>query len=355
MLRVFLKSMKISALFALLIAVFLGFAAAGESADKRVNPKFVNGKLDKPFTLRSPTMSGFNEIYIGDQLGFYKEVGLNIEYTGSMTGSMLAQSVIKGDNDLFGTGHILTIAKAREAGAKIKMVLQGSFDDPEPRKIHMSYLVRDDSPIKTAKDVIGKKVSIAYVGSCVELLFSEWLRQNGIKREQVEWVVMPDAQAENALRTGAIDVAGIHAVFVATAISRGGVHALVNTWQIGTAAGNGPASSYSSRAFSEDFINNYPDVVKAYIAATVKTQHWINKNYDKAIEIAAEYLKVDKSKAGGTVFPPEFGIDPKKVDFWIKMMEENGFVKPGSAKPAELYTNSLNPYLSGELKQVDNF
>ncbi|GHS98506.1 ABC transporter substrate-binding protein [Synergistales bacterium] len=337
-------------LLSLIVLTAVG-VSAGEAASQNDKPKFVNGRLDKPFTLKVPTMSGFNEIYIGEQLGFYKEVGLDIEYTGSMTGSLLAQSVINGDNHLFGTGHILTIAKAREAGAKIKMVLQGSFDDPEPRKIHMSWLVKDGSPIKEAKDVIGKKVSIAYVGSCVELLFSEYLRQNGIKRDQVEWIVMPDGQAENALKIGEIDVAGIHAVFVQSALSRGGVHSLVNTWQIGTAAGNGSASSYSARAFSEGFIKENPDIVKAYIAATVKTQHWINKNYDDAIVIAAKYLKVDIDKAGGTVFPPEDGIDPAKVAFWIKMMEDNGFVEVGSVTD-EVWTNDLNPYLSGEIKDT---
>jgi ABC-type nitrate/sulfonate/bicarbonate transport system substrate-binding protein len=268
-----------------------------------------------------------------------------------MTGSMLAQSVINGDNHLFGTGHVLTIAMAREGGAKLKMVLQGSFDDPDPRKTHMTYLVGENSPIREAKDLIGKKVSIAYVGSCTELLFSEYLRQNGIRRDQVEWVVMADNQAENALRQGNIDVAGIHNVFTLSAMKRGGVRPLVDTWQIGTAAGNGPASSYSSRAFSEDFIKENPDIVKAYIAATVRTQHWINKNYDQAIQIAAEYLKVDKDKAGGTRFPDDDGVDPVKVDFWIKMMEDNGFVKLDSVKAAEIYTNALNPYLSGEIKE----
>ncbi|MDR1875384.1 MAG: ABC transporter substrate-binding protein [Synergistaceae bacterium] len=335
---------------------FYFFAAAtgpidAEAAASGNGPRFVGGKLDRPFDLRVPTMSGFNEIYIGEKLGFYKEVGLNIEYTGSMTGSMLAQSVINGDNHLFGTGHILTIAKAREAGAKLKMVLQGSFDDSDPRKTHMTYLVKEDSPIRTAADLVGKKVSIAYVGSCVELLFSEYLRQNGLTRDQVEWVVMADNQAENALRQGHIDVAGVHAVFTASALQRGGVRPLVNTWQIGTAAGNGPASSYSTRAFSERFIQEYPDVVKAYIAATVKTQHWINNNYDDAIKIAAEYLNVDTDKAGGTIFPSENAIDPVKVRFWLKMMEDNGFVEPGSAKAEELYTNDLNPYLSGEIKE----
>lgn len=315
-------------------------------------PKFVNGKLTKEFTLKVPTQTGFNEIYIGERLGFYQEAGLNIEYTGAISGGMLAQSVIKGDNHLFAAGHVLTIAQARQAGAKIKMVLQGSYDNPEPDKIHMTYLVRKDSPIKTPQDLIGKKVSISYIGSCTELLFSEYLRQNGIGRDQVTFIPMPDGQAENSLRQGIIDVAGIHNVFTQSALKRGGLRPLTNTFAIGTAAGNGPASSYSARAFSEDFIRDNPDIVKAYIAATVKTQHWINRNYPEALKIAAEHLKIEQDKAAGTVYPVENAIDPVKVDFWIKMMEQNQFVEPGSVNPADIYTNDLNPYLTGEIKEI---
>ena len=331
-----------------------GYNGGKPSAAKADNdkPKFVNGKLTKDFDLKVPTQAGFNEIYIGERLGFYKEVGLNIAYTGSIVGGTLAQSVIKGDNHLFATGHTLTIAQARQAGAKLKVVLQGSFDNPETDKIHMTWLVREDSPIKTPQDLIGKKVSIAYVGSCVELLFSEYLRQNGISRDQVDFVVMPDNQAENSLRQGIIDVAGVHNIFTLSALQRGGVRPLTTTFAIGSAAGNGPASSYSVRAFSEDFIKENPDVVKAYIAATVKTQHWINNHYPEAVKMAAEYLKVDPAKAAGTVYPSENAIDPEKIRFWVKMMEDNKFVEPGSVKISELYTNDLNPFLSGEIKET---
>ncbi len=353
---------RFPALFALLVSILitaLVFSGCGKTdADKTGakaddgKPKFVNGKLTKEFTLKVPTQTGFNEVYIGERLGFYKEVGLNIEYTGSMSGGLLAQSVIKGDNHLFAAGHVLTISQARQAGAKIKMVLQGSQDNPESDKIHMTYLVREDSNIRTAKDVIGKKVSIGYVGSCTELLFSEYLRQNGISKDDVTFIPMPDGQAENSLRQGIIDVAGIHNVFTLSALKRGGVRPVTETYSIGTAAGNGPASSYSARAFSEAFIRDNPDVVKAYIAATVKTQHWINKNYPEAIKIAADYLKVDPDKAAGTIFPSESGIDPEKVKFWVKLMEDNHFVEKGSVNLSEIYTNDLNPYLSGEIKET---
>lgn len=343
-----------SVLVFLLLAVVIVVAGCGAaSTTNQANaekPQFVNGKLTKEFHLKVPSQSSFNEISIGDRLGFYKDVGIIIDYTGQINGSMLAQSVIKGDNHLFASGHALTIASARQAGAKIKIVLQGSYDNPDIDKIHLTWLVREDSNIKSAKDLIGKKVAINYLGSCAELLFSEYLRQNGIDRNQINFVVMPDNQAEQALRQGMIDVAGIHSTFQMAARNRGGVRVLVNSYDIGSAAGNGPASSYSVRAFSEDFIRDYPDVVKAYIAATVKTQHWINEHYSEALKMSAEDFKIDPNEIAGTVYPIENAIDPEKINFWIKLMEQNNFVQPGSVKASDLYTNDLNPYLTGEIK-----
>jgi sulfonate transport system substrate-binding protein len=314
-------------------------------------PKFVNGKLTKEFHLKVPSQSSFNEMSIGDRLGFFKEVGLIIDYTGQINGSMLAQSVIKGDNHLFASGHAMTIASARQAGAKLKIVLQGSFDNPDVDKIHLTWLVREDNNIKSAKDLIGKKVAINYLGSCAELLFSEYLRQNDIDRDQVTFVVMPDNQAEQALRQGMIDVAGMHSTFQMVARNRGGVRVLITSYEIGAAAGNGPGSSYSVRAFSEDFIRDNPDVVKAYIAATVKTQHWINNHYDEALKMSADEFKIDPKEVAGNVYPRENAIDPEKINFWIKLMEQNHFIQPGSVDASTLYTNNFNPYLTSEAKE----
>lgn len=336
----------------LLLSLSLALTACGGKATgDNDKPKFVNGKLTKEFHLKVPTQNSFNELTIGDRLGFFKEVGLVIDYTGQINGSLLAQSVLKGDNHLFAAGHSLTIASARQAGAKLKIVAQGSFDNPDIDKIHLTWLVRDDSNIKSAKDLIGKKVAINYLGSCAELLFSEYLRQNGIARDQVTFVVMPDNQAEQTLRQGVIDVAGMHSTFQMVARNRGGVRVLTNSYEIGAAAGNAPASSYSVRAFSEDFIRDNPDVVKAYIAANVKTQHWINNHYAEALKMSAEEFKIDPKEVAGNVYPTENGIDPEKMNFWTKLMETNGFVPTGSIDTASLYTNDLNPYLTGEIKE----
>ncbi|WP_052410144.1 substrate-binding domain-containing protein [Paenibacillus durus] len=126
-----------------LLTLFLagcGNSTSSPSKDSE-EPKFVNGKLTKEFELKTPTFTGFNEFIIADLKGFFKEVNIKPVYTGVLAqGSNLAQSVIKGDNDLFGSGHPTNIAVARKAGAKIKIVLHSMVDSPENNKLHMTWL-----------------------------------------------------------------------------------------------------------------------------------------------------------------------------------------------------------------------
>ncbi|AJA49091.1 ABC-type nitrate/sulfonate/bicarbonate transport system, periplasmic component [Clostridium pasteurianum DSM 525 = ATCC 6013] len=324
-------------------------------SSKPYTGKFVNGKLTKPFHLKMPTPTGFTEGIIADQKGFFKEVGIIPEYTGVLPANVsLAQSVIKGDNDLFGSGHLTTIAAVRAAGAKIKVVLTGSVDSPEFDKTHMTWFVKEGSNIKSAKDLVGKKIAMSSKGSCAELWNAEFLRQNGVDLNKTQIVVMNDQQQEQALKQGNIDVAIVHAPYNMKAKNNGGVNILTTSYEIAKGAGNGQLSGVGCRAFSEDFIKKYPDVVKAYIAADVKAQQYVDNHYEEALQIAAKVLKVDVKDTSGSLYAEnQKWIIPEQVDFWIKVAERNkftGFETPGKVKASDLYTNDLNPYKNGEIK-----
>jgi ABC-type nitrate/sulfonate/bicarbonate transport system substrate-binding protein len=316
--------------------------------------KFENGKLTKPFHLKIVTPTDFNEAIIAYKKGFFKEVGIIPEFTGVLPANVsLAQSVIKGDNDLFGSGHVTTIAQAREGGSKLKIVLHSMVDSPDFDKLHMTWFVRNDGKIKSAKDLVGKKIAMSSKGSCAETLNAEYLRQNGVDVKKTQIIVMNDQQQEQALKQGNIDVAIVHPPFNMKIKNDGGVNILTTSYQIGEKAGDGEIGGLAVRAFSEDFIKKYPDVVKAYIVADLKAQQYINKNYNESLKIAADYLKMDIKNMAGNIYPDQKWIKPEQIEWWVKTAEKNkiaGFETPGKVKASDLYTNKLNPYYTGELK-----
>ncbi|MDF2935509.1 MAG: hypothetical protein K0Q90_882 [Paenibacillaceae bacterium] len=328
-----------------------GASAASSTAAKTENggPKFVNGKLTSDFKLKVPS----NWVYdftMADKKGFFKEVGIVPEDTGAIRSGTLLQTVIQGQNHLMGSGHVINIAAARKAGAKIKIVQTAMVDNPDEDKGHMYLFVQDNGKINTPKDLTGKKIAVSGLGSCGELLVSEYLRQNGIARDKVEFVVMEDQQQEQALRKGGqIDAAFLHAAYAMEARSRPGLKTLVSSYQIGEAAGNGEAGGLAIRAFSEDFIAKYPDVIKAYIVANYRAQQWSNEHFEESKKIYAEQQGVAKS--GGNWHPKDKWVDEKKIQFWIDLMVKNGFAKEGEINVKDLYTNDLNPFYTGEIKE----
>ncbi|HBF37203.1 MAG TPA: transporter [Firmicutes bacterium] len=323
-----------------------GVAAGGDA-------KFVHGRLTREFKLRTPTFTGFNEFIIADLNGYFKEVNIKPVYTGVLSqGADLALSVVKGDNDLFSSGHPTNIAVARKAGFPIKIVLHSMVDNPENNKLHMTWLIRDDGKIKSPKDLIGKKIAVGTLGGCVELLTAEFLRQNHLPKNKIEIVVMKDQLQEEALRQGLIDVAVVHPPYNVKAENAGGVKILTTSWDIGSKAGDGSIGGLAVRAFSDDFLRKYPDVVKAYIVADLKAQHWINKHYNEALEIESKYLNIPLKDMAGNVYPDQWWIKPSQIEWWIQTAYKNklaGFEKPGEIKAADIFTNRFNPYYTKEL------
>ena len=98
-------------------------------------------------------------------------------------------------------------------------------------KTFAGYYVLDDSPIRSARDLIGKKVGMNTLGAHHEFVVREWLAQQGLTPEeikQVELVVVPPVNTETALRQGQIDVGTMSSVFRETAVERGGHPAAVH-------------------------------------------------------------------------------------------------------------------------------
>jgi len=321
-------------------------------------PKFENGALTEPYRLKVPDQMYF-DFTIAKEQGFFEEVGIIKEDTGKLpSGTTVVQSVISGDNDLMGSGHVTDIVNARNAGAKIKIVMQGHIDNAELGKGHMYLYVRNDSPIQSGADLKGKKIGVVDRGTCSDLMLAEYLYQNGLTEKDTEIITMPDLQQITSLKSGQIDVAAIHVLYAMNAEAQNTpdnkiFRLLETSYNIGYRATNSTlgadAFGTAVRAFSERFIAEHPSIVKAYIAANLKAQRWSNAHFEEASKIYADTMGLEN--AGGNWFDEsQAGCDEAKLQFWIDMMEKHNWIEKGSVNVKDIYTNDLNPYLSGELE-----
>src|SRR3954471_4881816 len=163
---------------------------------------------------------------LAEDLGYLAP--LRLKWVGNtISGPQDIQTVVTGDIDIGGAfyGAILKLIAAH---APIKAVVGYYGSDANT---YYGYYVKDDSPIKTARDLIGKKVAVNTLGAHLEFVLREYLARNGLsasEAKQVTLVAIPPVSGEQALRQGQVEVSTLSGVLRDKALERGGIHSLFN-------------------------------------------------------------------------------------------------------------------------------
>lgn len=335
---------KLKKLIALSLAMVIAFSFAGCSTSKS-GTYVTSSDGKKLFVVRMPTQTGFNEFDVADELGYFKEEGIQIKYTGILNANTTEVQAVLTDNDDVFTNHPSSVIRARLAGAKIKIVAPGMVDNKE--FVHMDYIVKTDGNIKSVEDVKNiiktRKIKWAVSGTdtCTDIIASEWAKQNGIDpKKSINFVIMDDSQQEQAIKQGLVDIGCLHPPFIKKAQNDGGTTSLFTSFDVV----KGPAGGSSIRGFSEKFIKEHPDVVAGFTKAIVKAHHWINAHQQQAINIIAKRLKMDPKNVNSFYYDECNYVQKAYIQKWIDMMVDSGSLQSNTVNATDLYTNENNPW-----------
>jgi ABC-type nitrate/sulfonate/bicarbonate transport system substrate-binding protein len=193
---------------------------------------------------------------------------IKLEYVGNtISGPQSIQTVVTGDTD-FGLAFNGAIIKLAAASAPIRAVVGGYGTDDQT---FTGYLALAQSPIRTARDLIGKKVGMNTLGAHAELMLREYLSRGGVSAQEaksVTLVVLPPVNLEQGLRAGQIDVAALTGIFRDKAEERGGIRAVFSDSDL---YGRFTAGSY---VFRTDFIAKNPNTVRSFVSGVARAIEW---------------------------------------------------------------------------------
>jgi ABC-type nitrate/sulfonate/bicarbonate transport system substrate-binding protein len=288
---------------------------------------------------------------LAEDLGYLAPVKLN--WIGNTTsGPQDIQSAATGQTD-FGGAFNGAIIKLISAGSPIQSVISYYGSDPTS---YQAFYVLDGSPIRSARDLIGKKVAMNTLGAHIEAVLVTWLRSQGLSEDeikQVERVVLPPVNTDEALRQNQIDVAALGGIIQDKAVARGGIRKILSDVDF---FGPFDAGTYVLR---KDFIAKNPNTAKKFVGGVAKAIEWTQSH--PVDEVKAKFTEIiTKRKRTGedtslVAFWKSPGvtakggvIDEKNFTRWFEWLEKNGDLKPGQVKPADLYSNALNPYADGK-------
>ncbi len=145
-----------------------------------------------------------------------------------------------------------------------------------------ALVVRRDSPIKTLKDLKGKKVA-ATKGTDPYLFLLRALPTAGLKRSDIEHVALQHADGRVALEQGKVDAwAGLDPLMAASELDAGSRLIYRNV----------AFNTYGFLNVREEFLQKQPDATRRVIAGYERARKWILVNTTEAAKLLAEEAKV---------------------------------------------------------------
>jgi NitT/TauT family transport system substrate-binding protein len=255
-----------------------------------------------------PTSFSFMPMSVGLQKGFFTKNGLDIDYTGFAGSAKVQQALIADAIDI-------AVSSGPEFPFLVKGAPELAIAAVAGPPLVFAVFVRADSPIKSAKELRGKKIAISTVGSVSEWLVREIARQQGWGPDGIDAVAVGGVQTMVAgLMNSQVDA-------VMSDVSIG--------WDL-EEKGRGRVILYPGEV-APDFIMNAiyasnkiiassPDVVRRFLAGWFETIRFMRANKAETVQIATSVMGVNE------------GLAVRTYDHVMPMFSSTGRFEPKAVK-----------------------
>ncbi|MED1471802.1 sulfonate ABC transporter substrate-binding protein [Bacillus salipaludis] len=223
-----------------------------------------------------------------------KPFGYTVKWTEFPGGPQLLEALNVGSLDFGHTGEAPPIF-AQAAGAPL-VYYANATANPKGEAI----IVPENSPIKSLKDLKGKKIALNK-GSNVHFLLVKALEKAGIPYEDVKTVFLPPADARAAFEKGDVDAWVIWDPFFADA--ERATHARI------LADGTGLVNNREFFLATSKFAKENPKVLNVIFKELKKTDEWVKGNPKDAAKFLAPQIGMSVDTLELTLNRRTFGLE----------------------------------------------
>lgn len=222
--------------------------------------------------------------YVALEKGWYKDAGLDVTLEPGRGSGDTLKLVAAGNAEL-GFASSSAAAKAAADGVPIMVV------SVLLQKTGMGIASFDSANIHAPKDLEGKKIGIVPEDGASRLL-PAFMKINGVDASKVQIVNLTFATQIASLLTGNVDAITGYVMGEYLGAQSGGNGRKVN-WLSYDDYG---IKMYSNGIITQpDYLKDHPQVIDAFLKATMKGIEWTVQNPDAAIDILSKYTDTDKA------------------------------------------------------------
>lgn len=306
---VFTRFLKVAAVAAM--ATFVGVAGSN-AADTKIKIASTNKKIfdNLPF-------------FVAMDQGLFQREGLQIELSHFRGGGEVVRAVASGAADI---GMVATTAGIIAAGRGVPLKLISAWSAPA---FGIAWVVMPNSPIKSVKELAGKKVGISRPGSVTHTGLLAVLKANGLQGKVDIVPVGGPGDGFAALKSGRVAATWFPAPDLYRLVDSGKVRIVSEISHYLTQYQQG------SLWAGESYLAKNGDTVKKFVKAVAAAIDFIDKSPETAAKSGAKHA----------------GYDEKTMLRTIKEMPK-GFFKIGVPENANFAGSAAEAAATGAIKSA---
>ncbi|MBI4319884.1 MAG: ABC transporter substrate-binding protein [Chloroflexi bacterium] len=282
--------------------------AAAKPAEKAAPPAKAQAPEKPNLAVSILPISECLPVFVASKLGYFKDEGLNVE-TKIVGGGAEAIPILQaGKLDIAFSNTVSTVL-GKSQGIDLTILASGAKARSAPPDVTSALMVSATGPIKTLKDIEGKRIAVNNVSSINWVHTKNALEASGVDTSKIQWSELGFPQMNDPLINGQVDAITQVEPFRTILESAG----KAKTLQFSFVASQ-PSMDISQYIAIRKFVQENPITVGKFKAALAKAVNLLNSNEAQARELNAEFTKLDpalKDKVMLPLFRTE--ADPKAV------------------------------------------
>lgn len=262
------------------------------------------------------TATDFLPAFVGKDVGCFEKNGLDVTLTRMQVVSTIPAALLAGSLQIgMSTGTVLL--QAVDGG--LELVTVAGATRMLKNNPTISLVVRNGVDVKTAADLKGKKVGVPGINSVTDVVLRKWLKNNGVKVEDVTFIETPFPQMNDLLKAGTIDAVTAAEPIRSRIVGSGTGYRAPQEYYVSVH----PDTILAFWIASSRWAKANPEVVKKFRTCLGEGIAFIKQNPDKAKEIEKKYLGFN------TPTLPTLTVDAKPDDFtfFVNLSKEFGLIR----------------------------
>jgi len=216
--------------------------------------------------------------------GIFRRHGLDVHVQPMNSGSAVGAAVVGGAIDV-GKSSLVSLITAHTKGVPFVLIAPaGVYNSKAPI---VGMLVKKGSPIRTARDLNGKTLSVPSLNDQYSIAIKAWMDQHGGDSTSVKFLELPNSAVPQALDDARIDAASIANPILSEALDSGKVEMIGRTFDA-----IGPTFIQACYFVTIDFTSRNRDVVQRFSQAIAESGAYCNSHHAATVQLLSDFTKV---------------------------------------------------------------